>query len=82
MRLRRQCESDLMKLGCQIVDRVTQDLDYLIIGALSSKDWKFQSFGRKIEQAIDYRDNKGVPLKILSEEHWQALMRGGNSITQ
>jgi iron-sulfur cluster repair protein YtfE (RIC family) len=76
---RRQCESDLLKLGCQIVDRVTQDLDYLIIGALSSKDWKFQSFGRKIEQAIDYRDNKGVPLKILSEEHWQTLMRDNNS---
>lgn len=71
---RRQCENDLAKLGCQIVDRVTQDLDYLIIGALSSKDWKFQSFGRKIEQAIDYRDNKGVSLKIISEEHWQSLM--------
>jgi hypothetical protein len=72
---RRQCEADLVKLGCTISDRVTQDLDYLIIGALSSKDWKFQSFGRKIEQAIDYRDNKGTPLKILSEEHWQSLMR-------
>ncbi|MGO3909000.1 BRCT domain-containing protein [Huaxiibacter chinensis] len=72
---RRQCESDLVKLGCTISDRVTQDLDYLIIGALSSKDWKFQSFGRKIEQAIDYRDNKGAALKILSEEHWQSLMR-------
>jgi len=72
---RRQCEADLIKLGCTISDRVTQDLDYLIIGALSSKDWKFQSFGRKIEQAIDYRDNKGAPLKILSEEHWQSLTR-------
>ncbi|WP_068871154.1 BRCT domain-containing protein [Edwardsiella tarda] len=79
---RRQCEADLIKLGCTISDRVTQDLDYLIIGALSSKDWKFQSFGRKIEQAIDYRDNKGVPLKILSEEHWQTLMRDNNSLSQ
>lgn len=75
---RRQCEADLIKRGCIISDRVTQDLDYLIIGALSSKDWKFQSFGRKIEQAIDYRDNKGVSLKILSEEHWQNLMRSTN----
>ncbi|EHW9405412.1 BRCT domain-containing protein [Salmonella enterica] len=72
---RRQCEADLIKLGCKISDRVTQDLDYLIIGALSSKDWKFQSFGRKIEQAIEYRNNKGASLKILSEEHWQSLMR-------
>lgn len=72
---RRQCEADLIKLGCTISDRVTQDLDYLIIGALSSKDWKFQSFGRKIELAIDYRDSKGAPLKILSEEHWQSLTR-------
>lgn len=71
---RRQCENDLTKAGCKIVDRITQDLDYLIIGALSSKDWKFQSFGRKIEQAVDYRDNKGIGLKIISEEHWQELM--------
>ncbi|MGL5345429.1 MAG: BRCT domain-containing protein [Plesiomonas sp.] len=76
---RKQCESELIKCGCQIVDNITQDLDYLIIGAFSSRDWKFQSFGRKIEQAIDYRDNKGIDLKIISEEHWQSLMSSNYS---
>ncbi|MGY0146166.1 BRCT domain-containing protein [Edwardsiella tarda] len=75
---RRQCAEDLERQGCQIVDSVTHDLDYLIIGALSSKDWKFQSFGRKIEKAIDYRDNKGASIKIISEEHWQSFMQSEN----
>ncbi|MGL5005774.1 BRCT domain-containing protein [Plesiomonas sp.] len=79
---RKQCESELIKCGCQIVDNITQDLDYLIIGAFSSRDWKFQSFGRKIEQAIDYRDNKGIDLKIISEEHWQSLMSSNYSVTR
>jgi len=71
---RRQCSSDIEKLGGKIVDSVTQKLDVLIVGALSSKDWKFQSFGRKIEMAVDLRDNKNIPLIIISEEQWQSLI--------
>lgn len=72
---RRQCSSDIEKLGGKIVDSVTQKLDVLIVGALSSKDWKFQSFGRKIEMAVDLRDNKNIPLIIISEEQWQSLIQ-------
>jgi len=72
---RRQCSSDIEKLGGKIVDSVTHKLDILIVGALSSKDWKFQSFGRKIEMAVDLRDNKNIHLIIISEEQWQSLIQ-------
>ena len=72
---RSQCEADIAKAGGIIVDSVTQALDVLVIGAMSSKDWKFQSFGRKIEKAIELRDNKGFPLTIISEEQWQSFIQ-------
>ncbi|WP_039046569.1 BRCT domain-containing protein [Plesiomonas shigelloides] len=46
---------------------VTMDIDYLVIGTLSSRDWRFSSHGRKIEKAVLYRD-KGCDIKIVSEE--------------
>jgi len=72
---RGQCEADITKAGGIIVDTVTQALDVLVIGAMSSKDWKFQSFGRKIEKAIELRDSKGFPLTIISEEQWQSFIQ-------
>ena len=51
---------------------------------ISESAWEEMTclFAPSIEQAIDYRDNKGVPLKILSEEQWQTLMRDNNSLSQ
>lgn len=61
-----------------ISDGVTKSLDYLVIGTLSSRDWRFSSHGRKIEKAVSYRDEKGWPLKIISEEMlFSALSRVG-----
>lgn len=54
--------------GGTIAKNVTRNLNFLVIGTLSSCDWKFSSYGGKIEKAIDYRDNKGDKIKIISEE--------------
>ncbi|EFE98263.1 BRCT domain-containing protein [Serratia odorifera] len=55
--------------GGNVIDNITKKLDYLVIGTLSSRDWKFSSHGRKIEKAINYRDEEGAKLKIISEEN-------------
>ncbi|HBS5821132.1 BRCT domain-containing protein [Klebsiella variicola] len=65
------CAEEMRLLGANVVDSITQKLDYLIIGTLSSKDWRYKSHGRKIEKAVSYRDEKGIPLKIISEEQWK-----------
>lgn len=51
-----------------IASGITKKIDFLVIGTLSSRDWKFSSHGRKIEKAVSYRDNEGAKLKIISEE--------------
>lgn len=60
---------DIVKRNNGIISNsVTKKIDYLVIGTLSSRDWRFSSHGRKIEKAISYRDNDGVSLKVVSEE--------------
>lgn len=61
-------EDWIKKAGGLITDGINKKLDYLVIGTLSSRDWRFSSHGRKIEKAVNYRDEQGAKLKILSEE--------------
>ncbi|ECT1022495.1 NAD-dependent DNA ligase [Salmonella enterica] len=61
-------ESTIKKAGGIISSDVTKKIDYLVIGVLSSRDWRFTSHGRKVEKAVNYRDTGGVNLKIISEE--------------
>ncbi|WP_318826010.1 BRCT domain-containing protein [Providencia sp. PROV252] len=54
--------------GGKVIDRVTQSADYLVIGALSSRDWRYSSHGRKIEKAIEDRDSGKSSIKITTED--------------
>ena len=60
---------DLIKRNNGLISSgITKKIDFLVIGTLSSRDWKFSSHGRKIEKAVSYRDDEGAKLKIFSEE--------------
>jgi NAD-dependent DNA ligase len=69
MGTRDKCEQIIIQLGGTPAKSVTKDLDYLVIGALASRDWVATSHGRKIEKAMHYKE-KGYPVTILSEETW------------
>ena len=62
--------SDLMQmvmvLGGEPVKYVTDDLDYLIVGADGNPCWAFACYGRKIEKAVDLRKS-GSRLMIIHE---------------
>ncbi|EHV4544587.1 BRCT domain-containing protein [Escherichia coli] len=58
-------ENLIKNAGGNISSGITQKLDFLVIGTLSSRDWKFSSHGRKIEKAISYRDDNGANLKLF-----------------
>ncbi|WP_076722003.1 BRCT domain-containing protein [Cronobacter sakazakii] len=60
-------EDLIQKQGGTISSGVTKKIDYLVIGTLSSRDWRFSSHGRKIEKAVTYRDD-GAQIKIITEE--------------
>lgn len=66
---RRKVHRATEALGGICLDNVTTKLDYVVIGALASRDWAHTSFGRKIQRAVELRD-KGYPIAIISEENW------------
>lgn len=70
---RKKVEKIVKERGGKPAQNVTNDLDYLVIGGLASRDWAHTSHGRKIEAAREKRD-AGVDLMIIEEEHWTAAL--------
>ena len=66
---RKQCQEATASLGGVNAKSVTKRLDYLVIGTYVTDSWAHESYGRRIEKAMEYRD-LGVPLVIITEEHW------------
>lgn len=66
---RKQCHQATEALGGSVARGVTKSVDYLVIGTYVTDSWIHETFGRKIEKAIRYRDS-GVPIRIVAEEHW------------
>lgn len=71
---RKQCHEATESLGGTIAKGVNKNLNYLVLGTYVTDSWAHETFGRKIEKAIEYRE-KGLPVVILTEEHW--LCSGG-----
>lgn len=66
---RDKCKTEIETRGGLLIDSITVELDYLVIGVVGSRDWVHSSFGRKIEKAVEYRA-KGHPVAIVAEEHF------------
>lgn len=66
---RKQCQELIENLGGINAKGITKSLNFLILGTYVTDSWAHESFGRKIEKAMAYRDS-GLPISIISEEHW------------
>ena len=75
---RKACQSAVTDRGGYAPSQkyVSQEIDYLVIGAEGSKVWKRGSYGNKIEAAILARREHGSPA-IISEEHWASHLKKG-----
>ena len=71
---RKQCQAAIESLGGTSAKGVTKKLNYLVLGTYVTDSWVHETYGRKIEKAMKYRD-EGVPLVIVTEEH---LVNEGN----
>ena len=67
---RRECESEVEKRGGISEKSVTKRLDYLVLGTYVTPSWKHETYGNKIEKAMQYRDEHGLPLAIVTERLW------------
>lgn len=67
---RKACESAVAERG-GAAGGLSRKTDVLVIGAYATESWKHSSFGNKILQASDWRD-EGRPIAIVSEKHWSS----------
>ncbi|MCB2194133.1 MAG: BRCT domain-containing protein [Deltaproteobacteria bacterium] len=72
---RRDCQEVVIQMGGVVKNTVSRYVDYLVIGVIGSRDWAHTSYGRKIERAVELRQ-EGKPLAIVSEDHWAQHVYG------
>jgi hypothetical protein len=51
---------------------VSQKVDALALGSVHSRDWKFSSYGRKIEAVLSNRVD-GPTTEIINKELWNNI---------
>lgn len=74
---RRDVTTLIESLGGVVQDGVRKSTNYLVVGTLGSENWRHAPFGTKILKAVEYRE-KGVPIAIVSEEHWASQACSSN----
>lgn len=67
---RASCEAAVKRYGAACTPQLTKGTDYLVIGEYATSAWSQSSFGRKIEQALEWRQG-GAPIHIVAESHWR-----------
>lgn len=69
---RKAQEKKATELGAVVKGGVSKSLDILVLGSVASRDWRFTSYGRKIESVLSHRA-EGSRIEIINEELWNAL---------
>jgi len=63
----------IVDLGGRFSKDVTQDLDYLIIGAEGNECWAYACYGRKVEKAVKYRRDGHRMLIVHEHDFWDSV---------
>jgi NAD-dependent DNA ligase len=63
----------ITELGGKVTDDITTRLNYLVIGDKGQPQWKFGSYGGKIDEAIKLKKN-GHPILIIHEKDLHAAV--------
>lgn len=70
---RKECEAAIIKKGGR-AGRLTTKTDYLVIGVYATDSWAHSSYGRKIEKAVQMRED-GRRISIVGEAHWVEFLK-------
>ncbi len=60
--------------GGTVQSGITMRTDYVVLGTYVTPAWAHQSYGRKIEKSMEYRDEKGTGLCIVHEDDWMEAL--------
>ena len=73
---RKMMQDATLRAGGAVERSITMRTNFVVLGTYVTPAWAHQSFGRKIEKAMEYRDQKGTGVQIVHEDDWaQALER-------
>ena len=72
---RAACEGTTLKRGASVKSYVTQNTNYLVIGARSSPAWITDNFGRKIQKAAEMVNSGEYNLSIIREVDWTMSLK-------
>lgn len=72
---RKQCQEVVKTLGGFPLANISRKMHYLVIGTIGSEAWLYSTHGTKINSAIDLKRD-GLPIAIVSEEHWMRQVEG------
>ena len=64
-----------IRAGGTVERNITKQTNFVVLGTYVTPAWAHQSFGRKIEKAMEYRDRKGTGLQIVHEEDWMHALK-------
>jgi hypothetical protein len=73
---RHHCSAEVIARGGRVESAVTKRTSYLVVGTFGNRDWLQTAYGRKIERAIELR-NDGSPIRIVGEDHWASSLSVG-----
>lgn len=57
------------KLGLIVKNDTSQNINYVVVGSLMSRDWLHHNAGTKLKKAIDFKAN-GFAISIVNEIEW------------
>ncbi|MBD1590180.1 BRCT domain-containing protein [Pseudomonas typographi] len=70
---RKDCQQLVADRGGVIGGAISKKVNVLVVGSVGNEQWRHASYGTKILKAIELRE-AGVPIAIVSEDHWQAAV--------
>lgn len=73
---RKACEALTQKAGGWPVSAISGRVRYLVVGTHVSPNWINESYGRKIQQALELRQ-RGLHIFIVREQDWIAALGAG-----
>lgn len=71
---RPRCQQLTVDAGGAVYDRVTAEIDFLVIGDNASSSWLHSTHGRKIEQALAFNEAGKANIRVINERHWAAAL--------
>lgn len=67
------CEHETARRGGILKSGVSKKVRYVVAGSLGSQEWKYGSWGTKIDKAMQLK-REGAPILVVREDQWAAAL--------